>query len=42
MPLICPTCKNKKAFTAIGQKGKMQCFKCKTIFDIDKNWSDIE
>jgi len=40
MPLICPHCGNNKSFSAIGQKGKIQCFKCGRTIDIDENWRD--
>ena len=40
MTLTCPDCKNQTDFTAIGQLGKMQCFKCKTVFSIDKNYTE--
>lgn len=38
MPLICPECKQSKAFFAIGIVGKMKCFDCNTILSIDDNY----
>ena len=39
MTLTCPECGNTESFTAIGQPGKMQCFKCGITLDIDKNYT---